>query len=576
MTADVWIGEGELPAYPANIAQMINENAKKFSTKTVYQEVQGGDYVPLSWKQFQKDIKSIQLGLGQLGFMAGDRIAVMSRNRREMLELEMAVMGMGAVFVPIFAGYPPEQANRLVRFCRPKFVVTANQKQFDKIENTLEFDKIIHFDPLETERSANCISLSELMDDNLSDPTVLGEETEPDTVSLMMFTSGTMGKPKCVMLTHRNILSQQAAMSVQWNVNSSDRFLSFLPWHHSFGGIYEKYSAITNGAVLSLEHGYGKNTDILIDNWKKVKPTMFFSVPKVYQEIASYAMQDAKAEKIIFHDELRMVFTAAAPLPKNISDMFEKRNIPIYEGWGLTETSRCCTVTDPKLPRVVGIVGKPIAGVSLALSDEDEILVKGPNVMKGYFDNPEETERVLKEDGWFHTGDIGAFTETGLKLISRKDRIFKLMNAEKVVPSEIEGLVTRDCPYLSHAFVVGSGREHPVVLLFPNKRIMSNDGELSDLPSGCKCTDGCEDLAKCLGHCLKKMNDMIDTKYAKIQGAMLMDYELSIEREELTPSMKLAPNVVARVFEANINALYGMGDGLIDDETAYVIEIEES
>ncbi len=574
MSDKVRHGAGELPFYHNNLSLMLNHNAEQFSDKPVYQEVRDNKYVPLSWYQLQKKISAIQSSLQDLGFGKGDHLAISSRNREEMLLLELAVMSMGAVYIPIFPGYPAEQTNRLVRFCEPKFVVVSDNNQFQKLESPKDFDRIIHFDEIDNNQNANCVSFKSLLETSPASYDIQGEQVAPDSLSLMMYTSGTMGKPKCVMLTHDNILSQQAAMKSLWSLNSDDRFLSYLPWHHSFGGIYEKYSAIVNGAVLSLEHSFGKNIDLLLENWNKVKPTTFFSVPKIYQEIMTCCMQNQEIEKQFFHKDLRFIFTAAAPLPKNISDTFEKRNIPIYEGWGLTETSPCCTVTDPNVLRKQSIVGKPITGVSLVLSDEDEIMVKGPNVMKGYFNNIEETQKVLKDDGWFYTGDVGEFEETGLRLIARKDRIFKLSNAEKVVPTEIENLMVKDCPFLSHAFVAGAGCDHPVILLFPNKQLLSGKSNLSDIKEGCDSPKGCEEFAKCLGKCVKKMNDSLEAKYAHVKKAMLLDYELSIEKEELTPSMKLAPNAVAKAFEANINYLYGDRDDIIDGDKVYMIDVE--
>ena len=573
MTKKIWRGEKSLPDYPKNLAEMLNKNAEVFSDKPIYQEVHGGEYIPLLWRQFQKEVTAIQNNLIKKGLRPGDRVAILSPNRKEMLELELAVMSMGAAAAPIFAGYPPITADFLANFCEPKFVAVSDLNQYQKLKTPGNFQCIIHFDPIGEAQAKNAFPFAKLLSCSSEEKHISGNNIPSDSVCLMMYTSGTMGKPKCVQLTHDNILSQQAAMRVLWKLSPDDRFLSYLPWHHSFGGIYEKYAAITNGAVLSLEHGFGKKIDILIDNWEKVKPTVFYSVPRIYQEIVTQIAQNPEIERLIFHDELRFIFTAAAPLPKNISDIFKKRGIPIYEGWGLTETSPCCTLTDPNVPRKPGEVGKPIAGVSLKLADDKEIMAQGPNVMKGYYKNPEETKKVLTHDGWFYTGDVGEFTETGLRLISRKDRIFKLNNAEKVVPSEIENLIVKDCPYLSHAFVAGSGRNYPVILLFPNKKMFTKITDESDAKIGCACPEGPHEFAYCLRHCLKKMNESIEVKYSRVKGAMLIDYELSIENEELTPSMKLAPNIVAKVFKANIDCLYGSGESLSDK--VYVINLED-
>ncbi len=517
---------------------------------------------------------SIQNILEDRGLSPGDRVAFLSRNRQEMLELELAVMAMGAIAVPIFAGYSEKFSDSLVNFCQPKFVTVADQEQFDKLSNPQSFQNIIHFDPVNSSKSNNLVVFAELLSFSSDSDKIKGEGVSATSVALMMYTSGTMGKPKCVQLPHRNILSQQAAMRVLWNLDHEDRFLSYLPWHHSFGGIFEKYAAITNGAVLSLEHSFGRDINILLNNWKMVCPTVFFSVPRVYQEIVTRALQKQEIYDLIFHKDLRFVFTAAAPLPKNISDVFEKRGVPVIEGWGLTETSPCCTITDPEVPRQPGVVGKPIPGVSLKLADDGEIMINGPNVMKGYFNNPEATKKVLSSDDWFATGDVGEYTETGLRLISRKDRIFKLTNAEKVVPTEIENLIIKDCAFLSHAFVTGGGHDYPVALLFPNKTMFSQMPDESSLKEGCECPHGLKDFALCLDRCLKNLNNSIDEKYSRIKSAMLVDYELSIENAELTPSMKLAPNVVCKVFKANIENLYGSDEVL--SEKVYIIELDKN
>lgn len=569
----LWVGEPTLPKFLPNLAQLLNHNANRFGDKPIFQQIQNGNYRQLSWDQFRRDVCSIQQVLSERGLKRGDRVAILSVNRQEMLETELAIMSMGAVAVPIFAGYPADKADELVKFCRPAMIIVADQDQFEKLQETNKFKTIIHFDPISIGATDQAVSFSDMLNVSGQANEISGSDVASDDVCLMMYTSGTMGKPKCVQLTHGNILSQQAAMKDLWNLDHNDRFLSYLPWHHSFGGIYEKYSAIYNGAVLSLESGFGKDIDLLIENWGKVKPTAFFSVPRVYQEITTRILQDKEVEKMIFHDGLRFIFTAAAPLPQNISDMFESRNIPVYEGYGLTETTPCCTVTNPKLKRESGVVGQPIAGVTISLSDDSEILVRGPNVMKGYFDNPEETKKVLPDDGWFYTGDIGRFTETGLKLISRKDRIFKLSNAEKVVPTEIENLIVKDCPYLSHAFVTGSGEDYPVILLFPNQKMFSQLADPGQIKNGCECPGGYNEFSDCLGHCLKKMNESLEAKYSCVQSAMLVDYELSIENEELTPSMKLAPNVVGKVFKANIEFLHGKGAK--PEDKVYIINVEQ-
>jgi len=561
-----------LPDYAVNLAVLLQANANKFSENPIYQEVQNDTFTQLIWDKFFIRVKAIQGWLSSNGFNQGDKMVFLSRNCQEMLELELAVMAMGGISVPIFSGYPADQANRLLWFCEPTFVAVADQDQFEKIKSPENILKIIHFSSVEKKGLSNLVPFSDLIAYEPKSEEIMGLDISSDTISLMMYTSGTMGIPKCVQLTHENILSQQAAMKALWDLNHKDRFLSYLPWHHSFGGIFEKFSAVVNGAVLSLEHGYGKDLDVLLDNWKEVKPTVFFSVPRIYQAIATRVMQDKEVEKMIFHNDLRFVFTAAAPLPKNIADLFDDHGIPVVEGWGLTETSPCCTITDPTISREQGVVGKPIPGVSIQIAEDGEILVKGPNVMTGYFNNPEATTDALIEDGWFKTGDVGEYTETGLKLIARKDRIFKLINGEKVVPTEVENLIAKDCAYLAHAYLHGSGKNHPVLLVFPNKSLFSQKPDASLLSDNCKCPEGMDDYFDCLSDCLLKWNETNETKFSRYKKAMLIDYELSIENNELTPSMKLAPNVVGKVFKAEIESLYNPSE--MKPEDVYIINMD--
>ena len=560
-----------LPEYPKNLMQMLAVNLEKYSDNIIYQEISDNEYKPLKWHQFIQNISCIQTYLHSIGFKEGDSLAILSQNRKEMLELEFAVMSMGGCFIPIFSGYFSDIANILIDFCEADYIAVADEIQLSKLDNLKKFKKIIYFDEI-NKQSVNLISINDIFSTSKTNQELQGLDIDPNAVCLKMYTSGTMGNPKLVELTHGNILSQQSAMKVLWNLDNSDRFLSYLPWHHSFGGIFEKYSAICSGSTLSLDDSYGKDMNKMISNWKSVKPTVFFSVPRIYQALTTLMSQNKELKKLIFHDELKFVFTAAAPLPENISDMFDANNIPVYEGWGLTETSPCCTITNPKLQREVGVVGKPIPGISIKLSKENEILVKGPNVMHGYYNNPEETKKVLSNDRWFSTGDVGKITDTGLKLISRIDRIFKLSNAEKIIPTEIENILYRDCAYMTHCFVSGSGKDYPIVLVFPNKEMFKEISDKTQLMKGCKCPINLDEYAKCLKNCLGEWNTSIDTKYSKLKKARILDYELSIESGELTPSLKLAPNIVGKVFNVEIESLYQSSD--VNKEQSYIISVD--
>jgi len=557
---------------PLNIAMMLKGNAEKFASRTAFQEKHKGTFKTTSWEDLFEDIQNIAFNLKQYGFKKGDKMVVYSPNRLEMLELELAVMACGGISVPIFAYFHKETAELLIKHSDARFLAVAGAVQLDRLSPDLGLERIFIFDAFTDAQYKNLVPFSALLQKRNNDSFTLKFDARPEEICLNMYTSGTMGIPKCVQLTHLNILSQQAALQNAWDIDENDRFLSYLPWHHSFGGIFERFSALYNGSALTLEPGYGKDPAVLLENWKIIQPTVFFSVPKVYQALVELTKEDKKAETLFFHSSLKFIFTAAASLPKALSDEFEKRNIPVMEGWGLTETSPCCTLTDPAVKREQNVVGFPIPGVTLRIADDGEIQVKGPNVMVGYYKNEEANRGAFTEDGWFCTGDLGEITQGGLKLISRKDRVFKLLNGEKVIPSDMEFLIQNKCRYIQFAMVVGGGKEYPVALLFPHKKMLSNPHYEISPEEGCFCPRNLDELGRCLKGCLHEANCGIGQKFSKIKYAMIIDDELSIDKNTLTPSLKAAPNSILNAYKAHIENLYG-ADTPVPEEV-YIIKLE--
>lgn len=558
-----------------NIATFLKRNTTKFNDKYVYQEKNSlGIYEGIKWGSFYHNIEKVAYNLEQLGFKKGDKMILFSANRQEMLELELAIMAFGGIAVPIFAYFKQDTAELLINHSDAKWMAVAGQNQLNNIGKDLkQLKSIFHFDEVSENRYNNLIPFSALKK-NIPKGTSssLDESIDPDTICLNMYTSGTMGTPKCVQLTHKNIMSQQAAISIVWDVNEQDRFLSYLPWHHSFGGIFELFTALYSGATYYLESSYGKDVDSIFDNWKLVRPSIFFSVPKVYQSLYEKTLASKEAENIFFNSGLKFIFTAAASLPEKLSQEFQKREIPVIEGWGLTETSPCCTLTYPKLKRVSGVVGKPIPGVSIRIAKDDEIQVKGPNVMVEYYKNDEANKNVFTKDGWYRTGDVGAITETGLKLISRKDRIFKLSNGEKVVPTDLEKVIELKCHYVQHVIITGSGKDHPVALIFPNQNLLKNPDYQTTPKDGCFCPRDLNELGKCLQGCLHDANCDIKQKFSKIKSAAVINSALSLDDNTLTPSMKVAPKNVLEKYKEHLRNMYG--ENVPTEEEVYVVELD--
>ncbi len=557
-----------------NIAQLLERNAKLYAGKIVFQEKHNGVYNGISWSELYNNILNIAFNLkNNFGFGKGDKMVIFSPNRVEMLELELAVMASGGVAVPIFAFFHQETAELLITHSDAKFLAVSGDIQLSRLNAKLPLSAVFTFDKNVQQKFSRQIAFADLLIERSEKDFALNTDANSDEICLNMYTSGTMGIPKCVQLMHKNILSQQAALSKLWSIDCSDRFLSYLPWHHSFGGIFELFAALCNGAVMSLESSYGKDPKEIMNNWKLIQPTVFFSVPKVYQSLVDLTKYDKEAEELFFHSQLKFVFTAAAALPQLLSDEFEKRGIAVMEGWGLTETSPCCTITNPKEKRHTGVVGKPIPGVAIRIADDGEIQVKGPNVMKCYYKNDEANKDIFTDDGWFCTGDIGEITTCGLKLITRKDRIFKLLNGEKVIPSDLEKLIELKCHYISFAIVTGNGKEYPVALLFPNKNQLKHPDYAKDPMEGCFCPRDLSELKKCLHGCLNDANCGIGQKFSKIKAAMIIDDELSVEKNTLTPSLKVAPKNVVNAYKAHLENMYGAKNELSED--VYIIKLDD-
>lgn len=558
-----------------NLATFLIRNEAKFSDKFVYQEKDNeGNYEGVKWKYFYHNIEKIAYNLKARGFQKGDKMILFTRNRLEMLEIELAIMAYGGIAVPIFAHFKQDTAELLINHSEATWMAVAGQEQLNNLGSDLhQLKNIFYFDEVNDERYDNLIPFSALLKELPSDVhSCLDIDIPPDSICLNMYTSGTMGIPKCVQLTHKNILSQQAALDIVWDVNENDRFLAYLPWHHSFGGIFELFTALYNGATFYLESSYGRDADSIFENWKLVRPTIFFSVPKVYQALYEKTLASKEAEDIFFNSGLKFIFTAAASLPEKLSLEFQKRKIPVIEGWGLTETSPCCTLTDPSIERESGVVGKPIPGVSIRIAEDDEIQVKGPNVMVEYFNNDEANAGVFTEDGWYRTGDVGKITEKGLKLISRKDRIFKLSNGEKVVPTDLEKVIELKCHYVQHVIITGSGEDYPVALIFPNKKMLEKPDYQLSPEDGCFCPRSLNELGRCLTGCLHDANCDIKQKFSKIKSAAIINSELSLDDRTLTPSMKVAPKNVIEKYRSHLLNMYG--ESVPTEEEVYIVELD--
>ena len=269
----------------------------------------------------------------------------------------------------------------------------------------------------------------------------------------------------------------------------------------------------------------------------------------------------------IFGDRLRFVFTAGASLPAHVETAYREHGIPVLEGWGLTEASPCVTATTKDSGWKSGYVGFPLPGVTVRVDSEQEILVKGPNVMEGYLNDEEGTAHILTEDGWLRTGDLGEMTGDGLRILGRKDGTCKLTTGEKVHPLRVETALVNESPYISQVVALGSGKDYVGVLIYPNLRDLRFWAANNDVPPDDILTSPA--VRELFAAELERINPLIEIKYERVRRAVLADREPSLENGELTPSGKLVRKTVTNNFKGKIDALF------VPEPSAEVIQVRQ-
>ncbi len=414
----------------------------------------------------------------------GDRIAIIAPNGLAHLLTELAAWRLGAIAVPLCAGFGAARLAELLALVAPRLLLAAAPL-------------------MGTPETAATLTSDELLVAARTPGPVCERVVAPDDPCLIQFTSGSTGAPRGVVLSHDNLCSQQAAFALLWpEVGPGDRLAAYLPWHHSFGGLAERLWALTRGAQLTVVPGGGRDHDVLLATIRAVRPTVFMSVPKIH-DLAIAAQAFAPGG-------LRWAFTAGAPLAPGLAAWYRERGIPLLEGWGLTEASPSCTITPLGGPHGAGMVGPPIPGVSVGVRRADgRILVRGPGVMRGYF----RQEAPCLVDGVLDSGDLGAWAPDGLRLTGRADHQLKLPNGEKVCAAALERALLAQ-PGIAHA-VVGVARELVAVL---------------DCPAG----------AAPARRAVAAVNAICTIPYERIAAAFLLRARPSVENGLLTPSLKVA------------------------------------
>ena len=581
-----------LPAWePHSVAALVREQAARLGDKPAvrFRSAAGGAWQDLSWGALDRRRRSVAAGLHALGVSRGDRVLVVASNSVEMLLVELGLLSLGAISAPIYSDYPPELVLHCLRDSGARVAVCGSALHQKKLAGVAggQVERLVVLDDHPLVGDSRALGLTALEELPGTRGPAAGHRAQEavdaatsavraEDVAFLLYTSGTTGRPKGVPLSHKNVLSQQAAMALVWSVGPSDVLLAYLPWHHCFGSLFERLLALWSGALLVLDDSRGRDLDRLLANLAEVKPTLYLSVPRVYQALVARAQADAKARAAVLHEGLRFVFTAAAPLPEGCYRFFEDAGVPVQEGWGLTESSPCCTLTGPHAPRTSGVTGWPLPGTEVRLAPSEqagpgagEVQVRGPQVMEAYWNNPAATGAVFTPDGWLKTGDLGDWTPAGLRVRGRIDGVFKLLNGEKVPSGEVEARLLAATPLLEQAVVLGVGQTYATALcwlsvgaarrfveqlgLWPEALL--EGGAQSEGPAPLSWLVRVPELRRAITEALQAANTLAAVPSERVRRVALVDAPLQIESGELTPTLKAVRRVVQERHKALAAAL---------------------
>jgi long-chain acyl-CoA synthetase len=554
-----------------------------------------GKWEGISTQEFYDRVQIVSNGLIELGVQKGDKIATITNNRPEWNILDYAAAQIGAVICPVYPTISNDDYTFIFNDAAIKYAFVSSAELFEKMQvikpNVASLLKIYTFDHVNgAEHWSEVLEMGKTLQHHAKVLEINKSILETDLVTII-YTSGTTGKPKGVMLSHLNLVSNALAGTKLLPVAKGDKALSFLPLCH----VFER--TLLNIYVLGgIEIYYAESLDTIGDNIKEVKPHMFTAVPrlieKVYDKIIAGGaiktgivkklffwavkkannyyegkeggLMDKIADKLVFSKiraglggNVKVIVSGSAALQPRLARFFWGVGLPILEGYGLTETSPVVAVntTFPKGLKF-GSVGKLLEKVKVKIAEDGEILVQGPNVMMGYYNQPQLTNEVIK-DGWFHTGDIGVFDEGFLKITDRKKEMFKTSGGKYVAPQPIENKM-KESPFIEQIMVVGEGKKHPSALIVP---------AFDALKSWLKETENIDGLSNQQIIENKKVIAAIDeevSKYNKFFGqveqlkrVVLMPKEWTVDNGELTPTLKLKRKIIHQKYESIINKIYG-------------------
>jgi long-chain acyl-CoA synthetase len=550
-----------------NLSDMHRSQCGLLGPRPAIRHKRDGLYHDVSWAEYRWMADRAAAGLIELGVNPGDRVAILSENRYEWLIADQAILSTGAADVPLHAPLAPRQVEYQVGHSQSRGIIVSGQQQADKVFHVLEalpnLEFLVSFDPVVSPTDKiRVLTWSGLMQRgsraNKQDEILRREsKVTGNDLTTIIYTSGTTGNPKGVMLTHDNLVRNAQTTLEIGPRDPSDVLLSWLPYSHIYARTCDLYVPAIAGSTVAL----AESMDTLVVNLAETWPTWLTSVPRFYEKVWARveilpANQRAATLKKIFGPRIRQLSSGGAPLPRHVCQGFFDAGLPLLEGYGLTETSPVVSFNRLDDYRI-GTVGKAIPGVEIKIAGDGEILVRGPNVMQGYWRNPEATAEVIENSGWFHTGDVGQIDADGyLTITDRKKDLIITSAGKNIAPSELERILVSDI-YIDQAVVYGDGRRFVSALIVPNfEQLKAKATELK-----CKIESSPDGFVQtpCLNEFFAQRIDGVMQEVSnpeRVKKFLVLDRPFQLDADELTATLKVRRNHVIRKFERQLAALY--------------------
>jgi len=575
----------------------------------------GGAWISISHRETLERVKAISLGLRELGIKPGDKVAIISENRPEWALTDYACLCARAADVPIYPTLTAKQTEYILRDSESVAAFCSTKAQVDKVLEVrgelpgLKYIITFDADGAAGQSGGGIMALAAV---EAKGRAVVSQHPKwkeealtigPDDLATLIYTSGTTGDPKGVMLSHHNLWSNVQAVLQMIPIGGGDECLSMLPLSHSYERMVD-YTLFQAGVIIN----YAESFDTVAANLQEVKPTVVLSVPRLYEKVYARVLENALsgsaikrtiflwakrtgeqwatlslaglpipgglsfkkkiADRLVFAKlqartggRIRFFVSGAAPLSADIAKFFYSAGLPVIEGYGLTETSPVLTLNP--LDRIkLGTVGRAIPGVELKIASDGEILARGPNIMQGYYKQPEATRETVDQDGWLHTGDIGELDTDGyLKITDRKKELLKTAGGKYIAPQPIEMVVKRN-KFVANAMLYGDRRKFAIILIVPNFDNLERWAQERSLTYGSRAA--LIELADVQAKVEREVMSMLShlAKFETPKKVVLLEKDFTIESGELTPTLKVKRRVVEKNYKNKIDAAYAASDAM--------------